>query len=107
MTYTGPAGVTISGVGAFVDYPEGEVAFPTFSNAFGVSNVTTDVTYGFNAEAIKLGGLPKPFMHMTFAQCTGAATPNAADFACTVTDATDDAGDVVDPTTVSCAITIP
>jgi len=107
VTYAGPAGVTISGLGVFVDYPEGEVGFPTFSNAFGVSNSTTDVTYGFNAEALKLGGLPKPFMHMTFTQCQGAPTPTTADFACTVKDASDDAGNVVDPATVSCAVTIP
>jgi len=107
VTYAGPAGVTIAGLGIFVDYPESKVRNPTFSNAFGVSNTTTDVTYGFNAEPLKTTGLPMPFMHMNFQLCQGAPAPTAADFSCTVNDASDDQGNVVPNDQVSCTVTIP
>ncbi len=107
VTYAGPSGTTIAGLGIFVDYPEGQVRNPTFSNAFGVSNTVTDVTYGFNAEPLKTTGLPKPFMHMNFQLCQGASAPVAGDFSCTVNDASDDMGNVVPNNQVSCTVTIP
>ncbi len=107
VTYTGPSGVTIAGLSIFVDYPEGKVRNPTFTNAFGVGNAITDVTYGFNAEPLKTSGLPMPFMHAAFQQCQGAGTATAADFSCTVNDASDDQGNVVPANQVTCTVTIP
>ena len=107
VQYTPPAGTTISGLQIFVDYPEGKVAQPTFSSAFGVNNQPFDLGYGFNDSALKLGGLPSTFLHMNFKTCQGATVASAADFQCTVTEASNDVGDPVDPATVSCTVTVP
>ena len=37
VTYTGPGGTTISGLGYFVDYPEGKITSPGTTAPFGVS----------------------------------------------------------------------
>jgi cysteine-rich repeat protein len=108
VTYAGPAGTIISGLGVFVDYPEGKVTSPSVTAGFNVSQTDTQYGYGFNDEALKLGGLPKPFIHVTFQQlCQGASAATAADFKCTVTDASDDVGNVVPANQVTCQVTIP
>jgi cysteine-rich repeat protein len=108
VTYTHPAGTTISGLGFFVDYPEGKITAATKgSPPFGVSVDLNDLVYAFSVEALKLGGLPATVTPVTFQTCNGAAAPTAGDFTCTVTDASDDLGNVVDPATLSCAVTIP
>jgi cysteine-rich repeat protein len=107
VTYTGPAGTTISGLGYFVDYPEGKVTNPSATAPFGVSNDVNLLGYGFTVEAVKLGGLPSPVLAVTFQTCQGAPAATAGDFACKVGDASDDLGNVVDPTTVTCAVTVP
>ena len=66
-----------------------------------------DLVYAFSVEALKLGGLPATLPTVTFQTCNGAPAPTAGDFTCTVTDASDDLGNVVDPATLSCAVTIP
>jgi hypothetical protein len=105
VTYTGPAGTKISGLGYFVDYPEGEVTTPIPTSPFGVSSDFNDLVYGFTVEAVKLGGLPSPLLSVSFKTCQGATAPTAGDFTCTVTDVSDDLGNVLDPSTVSCAVT--
>jgi len=107
VTYTKPAGTTLSGLGFFVDYPEGKVTSPTTTAPFGVSNDVNQLGYGFTVEAVKLGGLPSPLLTITFQTCQGASAATAADFKCKVTDASDDLGNVVDPATVTCAVTVP
>jgi cysteine-rich repeat protein len=107
VTYTGPGGTTISGLGYFVDYPEGKITNPATTAPFGVSNDVNQLGYGFTVEAVKLGGLPSPLLTLTFQTCQGASAATAADFKCKVTDASDDLGNVVDPTTVTCAVTVP
>jgi cysteine-rich repeat protein len=107
VTYTGPAGTTISGLGYFVDYPEGKVTNPTTTAPFGVSNDVNQLGYGCTVEAVKLGGLPPTLLTLTFQTCQGAPGAVAADFHCKVTDASDDNGNVVDPSTVTCAVTVP
>jgi cysteine-rich repeat protein len=108
VRYTGPAGTIISGLGFFVDYPAGKVTSPAVTGAFGVSQTDTQYGYGFNDEALKLGGLPATFLHVTFQQlCQGAAPATAADFTCTVNDASDDAGNVVPASQVTCTVTVP
>ena len=107
VTYTGPGGTTISGLGYFVDYPEGKITSPDTTAPFGVSNDVNQLGYGFTVEAVKLGGLPSPLLTLTFQTCQGAPAATAADFTCKVTDASDDLGNVVDPTTVTCAVTVP
>jgi hypothetical protein len=108
VTYTHPAGTTISGLGFFVDYPEGKITAATKgAPPFGVSIDLNDLLYGFSVEALKLGGLPATLTPVTFQTCNGAAAATAGDFTCTVTDASDDLGNVVDPATLSCAVTVP
>jgi hypothetical protein len=109
VTYTGPAGVTIAGISYLVDYPEDKVRIPTFAGKFGVSIATKDLTWGYSGNAIQgqLNALPSPFMTATFETCQGAPAAVAADFTCKVTDASDDLGNTVDPTTVTCTVTIP
>jgi cysteine-rich repeat protein len=107
VTYTHPAGTTISGLGVFVDYPEGKVTAPTKGSAvFGVSLDINDLSYAFSANAVRLGGLPSPFANVIFQTCNGATAATPADFTCTVTDASDDQGNVVDKSTLSCAVTL-
>jgi hypothetical protein len=107
LTYSGPTGVTISGLSFLVDYPEDKVSKPTFTAKFGVSIAKNDLTWGYSGNAIKLGGLPLPFLTATFETCQGASAPAASDFSCKVTDASDDNGNSVNPATVTCTVTIP
>ena len=107
LTYSGPTGVTISGISFLVDYPEDKVSKPTFTAKFGVSIATKDLTWGYSGNALKLGGLQSPFLTATFETCQGASAPAASEFGCKITDASDDSGNPVDPTMVSCAVTIP
>jgi hypothetical protein len=109
VTYTGPAGVTIAGISYLVDYPEGKVRKPTFAAKFGVSVATKDLTWGYSGNAIQgqAMALPSPFMTVTFETCQGAPAAVASDFTCKVTDASDDNGNTVDPTMLTCAVTIP
>jgi cysteine-rich repeat protein len=107
VTYAGPGGTTISGLGYFVDYPEGKITNPSATAPFGVSNDVNQLGYGFTVEAVKLGGLPSPLLTLTFQTCQGAPAATATDFTCKVTDASDDLGNVVDPNTVTCTVTVP
>jgi cysteine-rich repeat protein len=108
VTYTHPAGTTISGLVVFVDYPEAKVTAPTkgATQPFGVSPDINDLSYAFSANAVKLGGLPSPFVNVVFETCNGAPAVTAGEFTCTVTDASDDQGNVVDKTTLGCAVTL-
>jgi len=107
VTYTNNAGTTISGLGFFVDYPEGKVSAPAATAGFGVSNSFNDLGYGFTDNAVKIGGLPTSLVALTFQTCQGAPAATAADFSCTVTDASDDDGNVVDPSKLTCTVTVP
>jgi cysteine-rich repeat protein len=107
VTFTNNAGTTISGLGYFVDYPEGKVGGLATSAPPGVSANVNDLGYGFTANAVKIGGLPSPMLTLTFKTCQGAPAATAADFSCTVTDASDDDGNVVDPSLVTCAVSVP
>ena len=75
---------------------------------FGVNINLTDLLYGFSFVATKTsGGLPAAVTPVIFQTCVGAGAATAGDFTCTVTDASDDLGNVVDPSTLSCAVTVP
>ena len=109
VTYTPPPGQTVGGLGLFVDYPESQVRKPTIQAASGVSGVVHDRDYGFTEELIDATGigLPTTLLHATFETCQCTPAPGAADFRCTVTDASDEFGNVIDPGTITCAVTIP
>src|SRR5262245_3447310 len=107
VTYTNNAGTAISGIAYSVDYPEGKVSNPTATAPFGVSNSFNDLGTGFTDNAVKLGGLPSSLLTLSFLTCQGAPVATAGDFTCTVTDASDDLGDVVDPSKLTCAVTVP
>ena len=107
VTFSGPPGVTIAGLGIAVEYPRTKVAPPEFTAANGVGNVTNDEGGRFIAEPIKIGGLPRPFMHAMYKRCEGTTAPATSDFTCTVTDASDNNGNVIDSKSVSCAVTLP
>src|SRR5262249_23992405 len=108
VTYTHPAGTTISGIGLFVYYPGGKVTAATKgASVFGVSFDLSDVTYAFSANAIRQGALPSPLAHVAFEACSGAPAPTGGDFRCIVTDASDPDGNVVDPSTLTCGVTVP
>src|SRR5262249_5897315 len=97
VTFTNNSGTTISGLGYFVDYPEGKVGGLTTS---GVGSSVNDLGYGFIANSVKIGGLPSPLLTLSFKTCQGAPAAVAGDFSCTVTDASDDLGDVIDPSLI-------
>lgn len=109
VNYTPPAGgPTIAGLTVFVDYPEGKVNGLTVSHPIGVSGSPNDVGYGVTDAVVKLSGLPTKIMSLSFANlCQGAPAPSAADFGCTVTDASDTGGNPVDPSTITCSVSIP
>ena len=107
VRYTPPPATTVSGLEIFVDYPEGKVGQPGFTGAFGVSGSPNDLGYGFNDAVLKLGGLPTTFVHMNFKTCQGASAPVAGEFSCVVTSASDDLGNPLDPSTLSCTVTVP
>jgi cysteine-rich repeat protein len=107
FTSSAPAGTTISGLGFFVDYPEGKVGGLATTQPFGVSGSVNDLGYGFTANSVKLGGLPSPVLTLSFKTCQGAPAAVAGDFSCTVTDASDDNGNTVDPSLVTCTVTVP
>ena len=111
ITFTGPAGVTIAGLGTLVDYPEGKVTLTSpdtdITKGFGVTSAIDDEGYAFVAESLKVSGLPTPVLHANFKTCQGAAAASASDFKCTVTDAADDQGNVVPASQMTCAVTIP
>jgi cysteine-rich repeat protein len=109
VTYTPPAGVDIAGFSFLVDYPEDKVRVPTFAAKFGVAIQTKDLTWGYSGNAIQGQGntLPSPSLTVTFETCQGAPAPAPNEFPCTVTDASDTGGNKVDPTMLSCAVTIP
>jgi len=107
VTFSGPAGVTMGALSILVDYPEGKVGTPVFTSAFGVSNTTDDLGWGFDDQAVKTSGLPSPFVHANYKTCQGAPAAVASDFTCTVTDASDNNGTVVPTNQVTCTVTIP
>jgi cysteine-rich repeat protein len=112
VAYTGPAGTNIAGLGIFVHYPPTKVNIASpdtdVTAAFGVSSSVSDHGYGFGDEAAKSSGpLPSPFLHMTFQKCVDAADPTPSDFTCEVKDASDDQGNVVPASQVTCTVTVP
>jgi len=109
---TPPPGTPVGGAGLFIDYPEGAVRLPATSFASGVSGSSHDRDYGITEELIDANGTglpasPNAALTLTFKTCQGAAVPTAADFTCTVTDASDENANTIDPGTMSCAVTIP
>jgi cysteine-rich repeat protein len=103
----------IGGLGIVLDYPEGKVADPAASYPqAGVSGSLADYGYEAADNVIKFPGTitpnPAAFETISFARvCQGASAAVAADFTCAVTDASDGGGNPVDPTTVTCTVTIP
>ena len=108
VTFTPPGGTTIAGLTFFVDYPEGKITKATPGTpGFGVGIFFNDLVYGFTAIATKLTGLPTTLTGVNFQTCQGAPAATLGDFTCKVTDASDNLGNTVDPTTITCAVTIP
>ena len=109
---TPPAGTPLGGVGLFVDYPEGKVRHPATTAAANVSAAAHDRDYGVTETLIDGSGTglpaaPNAALTLNFQTCQGAAAPTAGEFACAVFDASDESFNTIDPTTVSCAVTIP
>ncbi len=112
VKYTPPAGQMIGGLGLFIDYPEAQVRKPTVHLSSGVSGVVHDRDYGLTEELLDAAGTglpadPGALFQMTFQDCQGTTPPAATDFQCAVEDASDENGNVVDPATISCTVTIP
>jgi len=108
--YTPPGGVSIQGLTVFVDYPEGKVASLTVTHPFGVSGSPNDPGYGVTDPVVKSSGtLNNPFMTLSFNnRCSQDTSPVVAgNFSCTVLDASDTLGNSVDPSTVTCSVTVP
>jgi len=100
----GPPSTTVAGLNIFVDYPEGLISSLTFTCCGSL----VDLGYGFNAQSINTSGLPATLLTLGFKTCQGAPSlPVAADFACVVTDASDDIGNPLDPSTFTCSVTVP
>src|SRR5262249_43959974 len=112
---TAPADVPIGGLTVFLDYPEGHVRLPVVTAASGVSaSPPNDRTWAVNIALIDgtlFAGSPAngagPMLTATFEGGQGAPLPAAADYRCTITDASDETGTAIDLATVSCTVTVP
>jgi len=113
---TTPAGVTVGALTLFLDYPEGKVRVPVTSDPANVSDGPIhDVGWGFTDPVIDTtfsDGLPAngagPLLHVTFNGCQGQPLPTTgSEYPCTITDASDEGGTAINPSTLSCSVTIP
>ena len=113
VKFTPPGGSPpVGGLGLFVDYPEGEVTQPTTNPSSGVSAGHFDRTYGITEDLIDSAGTglptsPSALLHLVFKTCQGAPPATAGQFTCTVNDAADESTNPLDPSTMSCTVTIP
>jgi cysteine-rich repeat protein len=101
---------TIAGLGVVLDYPEGEVGGGVITLGAGsFGDMNPDLGYEI-VDEIATSGTPlaNPFMTIAFGHgCQGAPAATAGDFTCTITDASNNLGNPVDPNSVTCTITIP
>jgi cysteine-rich repeat protein len=115
LQLTTPAGVTVGGLTLFLDFPEGNVRMPVTTAGTNVLDTPKDLTYGLNdalIDASLFAGIPAngagPMLQVMFDGCQGQPLPSAAtDYKCTITDASDEVGTTIDPSTLGCAVTIP
>jgi hypothetical protein len=118
------ATVTVGGnpdlgaVTLLVDYPEGKVSIPGSGSAIP-NGILTDYPDGATPgpndldhalQNFVLGQLGTPLsgtlFKIHFESCADASAPTAADFTCTVLNASDTVGTPI-PTGVTCAVTVP
>jgi cysteine-rich repeat protein len=117
VTFTPPAGKQVAGLTVFVDYPEGQVTIPGSGNQASVVASISSLPRGafgspndFDWALLEAVASASPFPSnrlfvITFEDCQCATPPEPADFTCTVTDASDQNGNVLDG--VTCAVTSP
>jgi cysteine-rich repeat protein len=115
--FTPPPGKLVQGVTVFVDYPEGQVTILGSGNEpsvlasisklpFGAFSSANDSDWGLLVTVAGASPFtPDRLFVVTFDDCQCAPPPSAADFTCTVTDASDQHGDVLDG--VTCFVTSP
>ncbi len=93
------AGVNVGGITVLVDYPEGKVEIPgppvpggIITNLpLGAFPITVDLNHALREIVAQSGGSLPPgrLFRVNFRDCSGAALPTAAEFTCTVLEATD------------------
>jgi hypothetical protein len=117
ISFMPPAGVDVAGVTVLVDYPEGQVSIPGSGNAASVKSSISnlpqgafsspnDLDYALREAVASSSALtPGRLFTITFQDCQGATAPTAADFTCTVEDASDPSGNPVSG--VTCTVSAP
>jgi hypothetical protein len=114
LQLTAPAAVPIGSLELVLDYPEGNVRIPAVVASQSVLATPSDHDWAVKLELLDatLGqGIPAngagPMLAMTFDGCQGAALPAAAEYKCTITDASDELGTGLDTSTLGCTVTVP
>ena len=113
VKFTPPGGSpAVGGLGLFVDYPDGKLTLPATTFSSGVSGTPHDRNYGITEDLIDSNGTglptsPNALLHLVFKTCQGAPAATAGDFTCTVTDAVDESAGNLNPSTMTCTVTIP
>jgi len=117
FTVSFAGGANVAAVQVLLDYPEGKIVIPgsgNDNNVLGsISNtppgallVSNDLDYALIQSVTSLSGLTAgPIFRVTFDDCQGATPPTPADFACTVTQASDTSFN--DLTGVTCSVSAP
>jgi len=109
-----PAGGRIGGLTVLVDFPEGRVTLPgppmpdgvVTEAPEGALSIPVHLAHALRVTVARHGILaPGPLFRVRFWGCRGASPPSAADFACTVLEATDDFSNPV--AGVTCAVAGP
>jgi cysteine-rich repeat protein len=117
VTFTPPAGKQVAGLTLLVDYPEGRVIIPGSGDdpavvgsithlPFGALSQPNDLDYALLESIVKGTALtPGRALTIQFETCACSTAPSAADFTCTVLDASDPDGVTV--AGVTCAVVVP
>jgi cysteine-rich repeat protein len=117
LQLTTPGSLTVGALTVYVDYPEGQVRMPVTTDPGTVTDGPLhDLSYAFKDPVLDVtftDGLPAngagPMLQVTFDGCQGTALPVAGDYKCTILDAADELGTIIDPSTPGffCTVTIP
>lgn len=115
VSFTPPQSKSAAGVSVLLDYPEGKVVIPGSGNdgnvvasisktPFGASSQPNDTDWALTMVVAKGTAItPGRLFEVKFQDCADATPPTPADFTCTVFDASDPNGNVLNG--VTCAVT--
>jgi cysteine-rich repeat protein len=116
VNFAPPVGVGVAGITVLVNYPEGKVIIPGSGNGLPAGTITNtpsgasansnDFDHALREVVVNATNMPPGLLFRIHTQnCQGAPAPAAADFTCTVLDASDQNGN--DVSGVTCTVAVP